>query len=89
MSDIGFVIKEKIASLEAALLANNPNMPVLLREIHTVLKADASNVTLLSDAEIGVVVNGLKRQTATEIAVSSIKKGTGKTKSAPVSVDDI
>jgi len=70
-------VKEQIASLQSALLSAHPTMPVLLREIHKVLKADPEVVTLLNEEEIGVIVNGLSKQTQTTIAtsISSAKKG--------------
>ena len=72
-------IKEKILSLESALASQHPTFPVLLREIHQTLKQNPDCVTLLTDEEIGVIVNGLKRQTSTEIATVAIKNS--KTKS--------
>lgn len=66
-------IKEKIASLNSALLSQHPTMPSLLREIHSTLKANPDCVTLLEEEEIGVIVNGLKRQTATEISTAALK----------------
>ena len=73
--DQAFQIKEKLARLEAALLEKTPNMPTLLREIHTALKKDADVVTLLTEEECNILVQGLKKQTATEIAMSAIKSG--------------
>ena len=68
-----FQIKEKLARLEEALLAKTPGMPTLLRDIHTHLKRDPDVVTLLSEEECAILVQGLKKQTATEIATSAIK----------------
>ena len=70
---IGFQIKEKLAALQDAILAAHPTMPTLLREIHTQLRADKSIVTLMSPEEISIVVNGLKRQTNTELIVATMK----------------
>lgn len=70
MSDNMVVVREQIASLQEALLSAHPTMPILLREIHKTLKADPEVVTLLSEEEIGVVVNGLSKQTQTTIATS-------------------
>lgn len=77
MSDTHIVVQEQIASLQSALLASHPTMPILLREIHKTLKADPEVVTLLTEEEIGVIVNGLSSQTQTTIATSlaSGKKG--------------
>ena len=71
-SSQAFQVKEKLASLEAALLEGTPNMPQLLREIHRELKADPDTVTLLSEEECSILVRGLKKQTATEIATKAI-----------------
>lgn len=70
-------VQEQIENLKAALLAAHPTMPILLREIHKTLKADPEVVTLLTEEEIGVIVNGLSSQTQTTIATSlaSGKKG--------------
>lgn len=77
MSDTHVAVQEQIENLKAALLAAHPTMPILLREIHKTLKADPEVVTLLTEEEIGVIVNGLSSQTQTTIATSlaSGKKG--------------
>ena len=72
-------IAEKILSLQSALSLQHPTYPVLLREIHQTLKSYPEQVTLLDDEQIGVIVNGLKLQTRTEIATVAIKNS--KTKS--------
>lgn len=69
-----YEIKEKLAELEAALLEGTPNMPSLLRIIHSTLKKDSDLVTLLSEEECSILVQGLKKQTSTEIATSALKK---------------
>ena len=69
-------IKMKIAELQESILAAHPRMPMLLREIHSVLKADPDNVTLLSEEDIGVIVSGLKKQTQTEIVAATLSKKT-------------
>lgn len=77
----GFVLKEKIAALQDALLARHPTMPGLLREIHTAIKKQPENLTLLSPEDIRVVVNGLEAQTGVALAQSITKTSTSKTKS--------
>ena len=72
-----YVVKEAIADLETKLLSQHPEMPILLRKIHQQLKADPEVVTLLTEDEIGVIVNGLSKQTNTVIA-TSIAKGKSK-----------
>lgn len=69
-------IRMKIAELQECILAAHPRMPTLLREIHTVLKSDPENVTLLSEEDIGIIVSGLKIQTKTEITAKALSKKT-------------
>ena len=69
-------LQEKVASLKIALLEKHPQMPVLLREIHTTLKKYPEQVTVISEEEVSVIVNGLMKQTGTEFAVSA-QKGAG------------
>ena len=64
----------KIASLQEAILVSHPRLPILLKEIHTLLKNDPEIVTLMSEEDISVIVSGLKRQTATELVSSTLKK---------------
>lgn len=66
-------IKERILSLESALLSQHPTMPALLREIHTNLKTNPDVVTLLDESEIAIIVKGLQVQTKTEIATTALK----------------
>lgn len=73
-----FEVREKLACLEASLLDGTPNMPTLLRDIHRNLKADPDLVSILSEEECSILVNGLKKVTATEIAASVVKKKGGK-----------
>lgn len=79
-SNLGFELREKVLQLQSAILERHPRMPVLLREIHTALRAQPENVTLSSEEEINIIVEGLKIQTGVEFAASAIK-GAG-TKSA-------
>jgi len=66
-------LSEKILSLESALQSQHPQLPILLREIWQTLKANPDCVTLLDDIQVGVIVNGLKKQTAVEIATVALK----------------
>lgn len=72
--DQAYEVREKLAQLEDALLKGTPNMPVLLRDIHSHLKRDPDVVTILSDEECSTLVRGLKKQTNTEIAIAATKK---------------
>ena len=65
-------IQQTISELESALLNAHPEMPTLLRKIHTKLKSDPAIVTLLSEEEIAHVINGLKVQT--NVSLISAKK---------------
>lgn len=76
-------IQMKIAELQEALLSAHPTMPILLREIHTKLKADPAQVTLLSEEDIAIIVSGLKKQTNVELTNAPKSKSTSsKEKSA-------
>ena len=77
-SNQAFEIREKLANLEESLNTQAPGIANLLRDIHKNLKQDPDLVTILSEAECSVLVRGLKKQTATNIATSAIKKGTKK-----------
>lgn len=81
-------LREKVATLQNALLTAHPSMPVLLRDIHNHLKQDEEIVTLLSEEEIGIIVNGLMKQTQTVIIAATMKKGTGKSLKK-VTLDDL
>lgn len=87
--DIATQTKEKIVSLQEALLASSPKMPVLLREIHTTLKADPEVVTLLDESDIAVIVNGLKKQTQTELATATLKSKSSTKSLKNISVDQL
>ena len=84
-----YEVQEKLAQLEAALLEGTPNMPTLLREIHRNLKSDPDLVTILSEEECSILVRGLKKQTATEIATTIVKKKSPKKALSKLTVDDL
>jgi hypothetical protein len=67
-------LKEKIQSLQDCIINAHPRLPILLKEIHTILKNDPANVTVLGEEEIAAIISGLKKQTATEITQSTLKK---------------
>ena len=69
---IGFELKEKLAALQAAVLARHPTMPTLLQEIHRTLKAQPENVTLMTEDEIAIVVSGLMQQTNTVMVRATV-----------------
>ena len=90
MSTLGFEIKEKVLSLQSALLANDPRMPVLLRDIHTHLRADPEIVTLMAEEDINIIVQGLQKQTNSVISQAVLKPKSAVNKSLKkITVDDI
>ena len=48
MSAINLEIKSKLDELEQALLSAHPTLPTLLRDIHTTLKKQPEQVTLMT-----------------------------------------
>tara|TARA_R110000868_G_scaffold402362_1_gene678619 strand:+ start:550 stop:813 length:264 start_codon:yes stop_codon:yes gene_type:complete len=82
------IISLKIAELQVAVQASLPRMPTLLREIHANLKQDPEIVTLLSAAQVAIIVSGLSKQTQTTITTSILSGGKGKSLKT-ISVDDI
>lgn len=82
------LISFKISELYDAVQKTLPNMPVLLRDIHTNLKADPELVTLLDPDEIAVIVSGLSKQTQTTITTAIVSGTKGKSLKK-ISVDDI
>lgn len=82
-------LQEKVASVQAALLAAHPTLPILLAEIHKTLKNDPACVTLLTEDEIGILVSGLEAQTKVEI-MATMSSGTKAGKALKkISADDI
>ena len=74
-------LKESVLTLQAQLLQANPNMPTLLRTIHTQLRQDPALVTTLSEEDIGIIVSGLGKQQMTIIATTLAKSKTKTIKS--------
>lgn len=83
-----YQIQEKLAALEEALNSNIPNIASLLRDIHTQLKKDTDLVTLLTEEECSILVRGLKKQTATEIATAALK-GSRKKPLSKTTINDL
>ena len=79
-----YLLSEKVQELFAALLARHPKMPTLLREIHQTLSKYPEQVTLMSEEDIHVVVEGLKVQTGVEFAATATKSS-GKSLTAKIS----
>lgn len=73
-------VQQTIQELQTALMTAHPEMPSLLRKIHTKLKADPAIVTLLNEDEIAQVINGLKHVTNTQLTSTAKEKKSGETK---------
>lgn len=80
----GFELKSKVTELESAMLARHPRMPQLLQEIWKALRDQPENVTLMSEEDIRIVVNGLKQQTGVEFAAAAIKGTAAKSATAKI-----
>ena len=80
----GFELQEKVQSLKDALLSKHPTMPTLLQEIYKTLRAQPENVTLMTEEQIAVIVEGLKVQTQTSFAASVTKPSAAKAASAKI-----
>ena len=80
-------IKMNIAELDNLIKTAHPSMPLLLKDIHKVLMADPDTVTVMTEDEVSIIVAGLKKQTATEIATTLTKGKKAALKNT--SVDDL
>lgn len=90
MSQLNLEIKSKLDELQAALLAKHPTMPTLLRDIHKTLKSYPEQVTLMTEEEIAIVVQGLEQQTNSQLAASAMKPTKAKKESLKnVTSDDL
>lgn len=76
-----------LQELADAIIHQHPRMPVLLMAIHKHLRTDPELVTTLSEEEIGVIVNGLKIQTKTELTGTVLKQSKAKAKKTVLSTD--
>lgn len=73
MSRLNLEIKSKLDELQSALLQAHPSMPTILRDIHTTLKKQPEQVTLMSEDEIAIVVQGLEKQTQSHLVAATLK----------------
>lgn len=65
-----------LASLEQALLAKDPMMPVHLRNIHATIIAYPESVHLLEDKDVASLIDAAEAHTMTKIVSDSAKKAT-------------
>lgn len=84
-----YLLQEKVQELSALLLDRHPKMPTLLREIHGTLSKYPEQVTLMSEDDIRIVVEGLKVQTGVEFAAAATTKSTSAVKSLKGKIDKL
>ena len=70
MSQLNLEIQTKLDALSEALLQAHPTTPTLLKDIHRTLKAQPEQVTLMSEQELHLVVQGLMKQTNSNLAAA-------------------
>ena len=80
----------KLQELEQALLAEHPQMPTLLRQIHAGLLQNPAAIHSLNDDQIALVIKGLTQYTNTEIVASTKPKASAAKKAlSKVTADDL
>lgn len=85
-------LRDKILNLDQLIKSQHPGMPTLLREIHQHMREDPECVTLVSEDEILIVVQGLQRHTnavVTDNMLSSARKPAGQKRLAKLNDDDL
>lgn len=85
------IIRGRIIELQQSLQGRIPGYEKILHTIHRALQSDPETVTLLTEAEIGVICAGLSKRTGIVIATSAGTKNrlpSGK-KLKEVELDDI
>ena len=85
-------LKMQLAELEAALNEKQPGFKTILQDIHAKLRNDPAIVTLLSEDEIGGIVEVLKQHAQVEIIApkaAKTKKAATKALLANMSADDL
>jgi hypothetical protein len=82
-------LREKLLSLQTAILEANPRMPLLLRDIHHMMAQDPHCVTVLTPEEISIVTSGLAKQTNTVITAKAIKSAGTKKAASKIGLMDL
>lgn len=80
--------KIAIAGLQEKLIASSPEIPLVLREIHTILSVDPEVVTLLAPEEVGVIVSGLKKHMNVTL-VEKVMKSKSPKKGSALSLESL
>lgn len=86
---IPFELENKILSLQESIQNRLPGMSTMLQEIWNALKKHPENVTLLSEAEIQIIVSGLEIQTNNKLTEVLTKKSPGTKKLKTLTADDL
>ena len=82
-------VQMKIAELQSQILANHPQMPHLLRDIHQTLKSDPETVTLLTDVEVGTIITALQKYTGNFITAKAATSKSPRAALKNLSADDL
>lgn len=84
------LLRARLDQLEAALLANDPQMPGHLREIHKFLQEQPDLLHVLKPEEIGTTMAAMQKYTGIALVQDKIKAPTARGGKAPkISVNDI
>lgn len=90
MSQVNLEIQTKLEALQDALLNAHPQMPTLLRDIHQTLKAQPEQVTLMTEDQIHLIIQGLEKQTGTYLSQVVAKQAKKSAKAAlKADLDDL
>lgn len=82
-------IEAKIANLKAKLDNNCKDFPILLKKIHAQVQGKPELLHILTDEQIGVIVQSLMVHTRTNIAAKITSKQKKEMLSQTVSLDDL
>jgi hypothetical protein len=82
-------LESSLASLEASLLAKDPQMPNHLRATHSLLISYPETVHLLDDTEIALIIDAAEVHTKTEIVKPGVTKAAGAGTRKKVTADDL
>ena len=82
-----FDVREAIADISSKLLSGHPQLPLLLRKVHSALKQDPDIVTILTNEERAIIIRGLEVQTKVKLVEIATPKKSKSLKS--MTVDDI
>lgn len=82
-------VREKLLVLESRLKDNLPNIKDILRDIHSTLKNDPDVVTILTEDEVAILVNGLIKQTQSTVIGKVLNTKKSKKDLQQLTLDDL